>query len=107
MNRRRFLKLAGIASVGAALQISLIGGASRTDAAESAGRRLYRGDRRGRIYASRDAGRTWQLHTDLGPQYSIRRMGRERNGRVGTSVVYRGREFKLKLATDEQSWRTN
>lgn len=106
MDRRRFLKLAGLASAGAWFQISVFGASPLTAAAASLGGKLYRGDRRGRIYASRDRGASWQLHTYLGPTYSVKRMAKDRRGGVAATVGYRGREFRLALATDERSWRT-
>ena len=106
MDRRRFLKLAGLASAGALLQVSILGGSARTAAAASRSGKLYRGDRRGKIHVSADGGASWRLHTNLGPSYSVNRMAKDRRGAVGASVGYRGREFRLALDADERSWRT-
>jgi hypothetical protein len=106
MDRRRFLKLAGLVSLAAGVQVFVSGAAPRVAMAASRTGKLYRGDRMGKIYASRDSGASWQLHTNLGPEYSVTRLGRQRGGRVGTTVIYRGREFKLALSDDERSWRT-
>ena len=106
MDRRRFLKLAGLAGAGALLQISSVGASAHTAAATSRGGLLYRGDRRGRIHVSRDGGSTWQLHTYLGPRYSVTRMAKDRRGNVAAAIAYRGREFRLTLSADERSWRT-
>ena len=106
MNRRRFLTLAGLVSIGVWLQASIFRMPVQTKAAASASGKLYKGDRRGRIYTSRDDGSSWQLHTYLGPDYAVTRMGKDRRGDVATAVAYRGREFRLALAADERSWRT-
>lgn len=105
MDRRRFLKLAGLASLGAWLQISVFRN-EPGKAVAAAGGKLYRGDRGGRIYASRDGGTSWQLHTYLGPNYSVKRMAKDRRGSVGTTVGFGAREFRLALDADERSWRT-
>jgi hypothetical protein len=107
MDRRRFLKLAGLATAGAFVQLSFMGGSARTTlAASSPGGKLYRGDSRGKIHVSADGGANWKLHTNLGPNYSVDRMVKDHRGRVGAAVGYRGRQFKLKLAADEKSWHT-
>lgn len=104
MNRRRFLELVGLASLGAWLQISLFRTEPGKSVAAATGK-LYRGDR-GRIYSSRDGGASWQLHTYLGPDYSVKRLAKDRRDVVATTVGYRGREFRLALADDERTWRT-
>ena len=67
---------------------------------------VYRGDRRGKIYASRDQGATWALHTALGGGYAVNRLGIDRNGRVTAIVAFRGRRFGLVLAPDGTRWLT-
>ena len=106
MQRRRFLQLLGIASLAAGFQVVVSGASPRTAVAASRGGKLYRGDRRGNIYASRDKGASWQLHTYPGPRYSVNRMATVRGGGVAAAVGHQGRQFYLKLAADEKSWRT-
>lgn len=109
MHRRRFLKLMGLASLGATLGVSLPFGAESADAARrvvAQGGKLYRGDRHGRIFVSRNGGATWELHTFLGSHYAIQSMGKDLRGRVRATVGYRGRSFGLFLAPNAQSWMT-
>ena len=114
MRRRAFLKLVGLASVAGSLPwVSAVAAASRRPAGSPAatqlsapGSRLYQG-RGGRIYMSSDAGRSWQLHTDLGPEYDVRRVLTDDAGGATARVGYGGRSFRLTLAPDLRSWLTD
>jgi hypothetical protein len=106
MDRRRFLKVTGLAVVGAGLaQMSILPSRYKVVAA-SAGAKQYRGDRQGRIYVSVDGGTTWRLHTSFGSQYSIDRLETDSAGRVRTTIGFHRRQFGLVLGADERSWRT-
>jgi hypothetical protein len=107
MRRRKFLKLVGLSSLAAGLQIpfgvAFAAAASRT---LSAGELSYKWDGSGRVYLSEDGGKTWRQHSDLGPTYSIVRMSADRDGGVHSLVDFRGRTFELLLASDRRLWLT-
>ena len=107
LNRRRFLALLGLVSLGAVASVPMAGGLALGAAPTtvSAGR-LYRGDRTGRIYVSHDQGTTWQLHTYLGPELKVERLVTDRTDRVHATIGYVGRAFELVLAADQRSWLT-
>jgi len=107
MRRRSFLKLAGLASAGAVLGVTIpvaaLGAPSKVVAA---GDRLYRSDGTGRISVSEDAGTTWALHSDLGPDYRVLRLAATGTESIVATVGYQAWSFKLMLAPDLRSWLT-
>jgi hypothetical protein len=107
MNRRRFLKLIGLASLGGLIRVPLSAGLALGAAKSvSSGGRLYRTDGRGRIFVSLDRGASWQLHTYLGPDYAVRRLAADRRDRLHATVGYLGRAFELVLASNQRAWLT-
>ncbi len=115
MRRRTFLKLVGLTSGAAVLPVSgLIASAASAPGAtpmRAATHRAlpstlrYRG-RGGRIFVSATGGRTWKLHTHLGPQYGVERLVTDGAGGVEATVAFGGRTFTLALAPDLRSWLT-
>ena len=107
MQRRGFLKLLGLATLGVVVRVPFAaltaGAATRTVSAGGLG---YRTDGMGRVFVSRDAGRSWDLHSDLGPSYSITRLEVDKGGRLLSTVDYRGRSFGLVLGANRRSWLT-
>jgi hypothetical protein len=116
VRRRTFLKLVGLTSGAAVLPVSglVASGASAPDARSVAAavRRAepstlrYRG-RGGKIFVSATDGRTWKLHTHLGPEYDVGRLVTDGAGGARATVGFRGRSFALALAPDLHSWLTD
>jgi hypothetical protein len=113
MRRRAFLKLIGLTSAWAALAgpsavaaatASAAGTGSTTVGAPSGSLR-YKADG-GKILVSSDNGRTWTLHTNLGPMYRVDKVGADKSGTVRASVDYLGRAFGLRLAPNLRWWLT-
>ena len=104
MERRRFLKWTGLALLGLLAVPHAVFAKSPT--VTSTNGVQYHADRQGRIYVSRDSGRTWRVHTNLGRGYWVRRLALDRAGRVTARVGFGGRDFGLVLSRDERSWRT-
>ncbi len=107
MLRRDFLKVAGLASAVTALGLALpwaaMSAASKT---VSSGGRLYRSDGSDRVSMSLDAGKTWVVHSDLGPGYSVTRLTVDRSDRLHAAVGYQAWSFALRLAPNLTSWLT-
>ena len=108
MQRRRFLKLTALAGVGAALRLPFewvpaLGASSVT----SLNGVSYRGDRRGRIFASTNGGATWRLHASFGSSYAVTRLAVDRTGGVRATLAYKRRTFALVLSPDQSRWLTN
>jgi hypothetical protein len=114
VRRRSFLKLIGLGSLGASLPwAGSVAASSRRSGSPGAatqsaapGRRLYRGSRGG-IYMSTNAGRSWKLHTYLGPEYDVSRASTDGAGGASVRVAYGSRSFTLSLAPDLRSWLTD
>ena len=107
MQRREFLKLSG-ATLGSTLLLlglpQLVG--ALPVEAQAQGKR-YRGYRiAGDIFISHDAGETWQVHTHLGPEYSINDFTVDHADRVHVKVGFKGYHFYLILSEDGDKWKT-
>ena len=105
MNRRDFLKLSGAVSVALLFQISPLGRSMNVLPSAQAKGETYRGTPDGKIYVLAADGKTWQLLTNFGPEYSIIRMGRDLGGQVYARLSFAGRRFDLNLLEDGKSWR--
>jgi hypothetical protein len=115
MRRRTFLKLVGLTAGAASLPAVGLGAAAASPSARPGlhpvVRRAepstlrYRG-RGGRIFVSATGGRTWKLHTNLGPAYDVERLVTDGAGGVQATVAFGGRTFPLSLAPDLRSWMT-
>jgi hypothetical protein len=98
----------GLIGVAAAVQLSLGAGAAFGARGTIAfGGLLYRGDRQGRIFVSRDNGSTWEVHTALGSGYAVKRLAVDRLGRLRATIGFRARSFGLVLAPDQKRWHTS
>ena len=64
---------------------------------------LFRGTPEGLILASRNAGRDWQSHTDLGKDHVIQGFSYG-DGRVEAHILHQGRPFPLRLGLDGRHW---
>lgn len=105
MQRRDFLKLSGIALGAMLLRPGFF---NRVGAApiETQSRGLrYRGHR-GDILFSTDAGKTWQLHIRLGPDYEVLDLFTDFAGRVYAQVGFQGFIFHLTLSETGKQWLT-
>jgi hypothetical protein len=105
MQRSTFLKLAASTTVAAGARLAFPWAAAAANQPVSFGGRLYRAGAHGKIQTSKDAGRTWKLHSNLGHTYSIKSLA-VRGGRLHLSVGYAGRSFPLVLARDKRRWLT-
>jgi len=106
MNRRAFLRTTATM----ALSTTVLAGALDAPDADAATSRSvavrYRGSRDGKIFVSKNDGRTWQLLTDFGPHLSIPRVAPDNHHRIIATLKYRSREFKLALQDDRRTWST-
>ncbi len=107
MNRRDFIKLGGIAS------LALFSGAggfellSALPVEMAVQGKIFRGTHDGKIYVSEDGSQTWQLHTNLGNDCSIRRFSVGANNQVHVQVSYQKYTFQLALSKNGKFWNSN
>ena len=104
MNRRNFLRTSAMA-IGTTV---LAGGLDEplADATTNGSAVRYRGSNDGKIFVSRNGGRTWQLFTDFGKDVSIPRVESVAHDRVVATLTYRRHDFTLALKPDSRSWCT-
>jgi hypothetical protein len=122
MERRTFLKLAGLGATAAAMPATAIAAlvrqagpaapASRVQPAQpvqpaytaAIGSTMYRGQG-GLVLVSTDSGQTWARHSNLGPDVAVAALGVV--GRTVRMTMRLGtRELRLVLADDGRFWRT-
>src|SRR6266576_5799504 len=107
MHRRKFLKLLGLATIGATARLPFLAGlAAAALKTVPYGGRLYRTDGSGKVYVSTNGGTNWALQTDLGRSYSVSKLAVDRSNRLNASVGFGSWTFGLVLAPDLKSWRT-
>lgn len=106
MNRREFLTLGAVAAASIFLPAARLAGLMPAISEVQVDGRLYRGGAGGKIYTSSDQGKTWPVHTFLGPEYSILDLFVDRRDRVYVKVGYRGHSFFLALSADRKRWKT-
>lgn len=107
MNRRDFLKVAGLTSLALFVNVRPLAGKlvnSRQLTVPSG--KIYRGTPDGRIYTSNDRGRTWSLHTNFGRQYSILGFTTNAGGQIYAHLSFQSRGFDLMLAKNQKFWTT-
>ena len=107
MQRRSFLKLAGLAGAALFAQLPFPWNAAAAAAKTvSYGGLLYRAGRRGKVLVSANGGSRWKLHSDLGDSYSITRIAVDRRKRLRLTVAFGRRTFGIMLAPDRKRWLT-
>ncbi len=107
MNRRDFLKISSLLPVALFVQFSPLLSQSKNLPVElAANGMILRSTFNGEIHTSRDAGRTWQLHTRLGSENAIVGLFSDGSQRIHAQVAFRGHSFDLVLAKDNKYWMT-
>jgi len=107
MNRRDFLKVAGLASLALFVKVSPSAGKliDFQPQAESSGK-LYRGTLDGKIFKSEDRGRSWNLHTNFGNQISVLGFSAKPGGQIVAHLLFQYRRFDIQLAKNGKFWMT-
>ena len=103
MYRRDFLKLGGLLSA----SIISLGIKINPPVEVEMENKIYRGTSDGKIYVSEDARKTWQLHTNFGPQFSTLDLGKNLWGQVQAKFGFGEYDVHLTLSENNIQWRTN
>jgi hypothetical protein len=106
MHRREFLKLGGLFSSAFIILSNPVGKIVSLPLEVQAHGKVYRATNPGKIYISENAGKTWQLHTNFGSEYSILDLRANLWDQVHAQLGFSSHNFELKLAQNEQNWLT-
>ena len=107
MVRRDFLKLSGLATAAMLIQITpAVAAAADLPLQVEAGGKLYRGTDDGRIYTSSNSGKSWQLHTNFGPDLSVWGLSAGSRGDVRLQLGFAGHSILLRLMPNGKTWQT-
>jgi hypothetical protein len=106
MNRRDFLKVGGLFSTALVLQFNSPGKAI-IPVEVQAGSKHYRTARDGRVFISENAGKTWQMHTDFGSEFTVLDMTADAYENIHALFEFSGYTFQLILSPNDKAWRTN
>ena len=106
MNRRDFLKLGGVISAAALVGFVPLGSLASIPVEAWSDDKLYRGTSDGKVYVSSNAGKSWQLHTNFGSEFSISALTPHHTGPLHAQLEYQGHSFELALALNKKNWKT-
>ena len=106
MNRREFLSCIGLSTLAVFLDFNLTGSMGHFSETVEAQGTLYRGAPGGQILTSKDAGQSWKLHTNFGPQLAIKWMSKDWGGRVIAHREFQGWPIEVGLAKNGMCWKT-
>lgn len=106
MNRREFLKLGGAISAMLVLPLGLLGQEIDSLATVELNGTTYRGASDGKVYASADAGKTWNLLADFGPGFTVFSLTAVPDNRIYARLGFAGKSFGLVFSLSEHTWRT-
>ena len=106
MYRREFMKLNGLLSVAALMPMARIAQAIFLPIEVQSQGKLYRSSADGKIYVSVNQGKSWQLHTNFGADFSIAKLATDLWQSVYVQLEYAGYSFHLKLDSNGKDWKT-
>lgn len=104
MKRRDFLKLGSVVSALSYASVAPLGKMLSMPIETAAQGIIYRGTATGKIYTSKNGGKTWQLHTNLGKAYSVLDIFTARDGHLYTQVGFKQHNFFLVQTADRKYW---
>jgi hypothetical protein len=106
MVRRDFLKLTGLLSAALFVQVNPLGKTVSLPVEVESQGTIYRGSSDGKIYISANKGKTWQVHTNFGSEFSILGLATSLWGQVHAQVGFAGHSFDLALIDNGKIWKT-
>ena len=105
MYRRDFLKLSGLFSAAVFIPLNSLTKEFSFPVEVEAQGNLFRGTTDGKILISADAGKTWQLHTNFGSNFSIMNLGMNLWGQVEAQLGFADHSFEVALAKNGVAWK--
>ena len=104
MKRRDFLKVSSLMSAVGYAAVGPVGKIVNLDIETAAFGKIYRGTSKGKIFTSTDKGKSWQLHTQFSPGYSVLDIFIARDKRLYIQLGYKQVSFYLVLTKDGKAW---
>ena len=104
MNRRGFIKLSGLATASFLTSSSWLGKLINQPAMAQLGDRIYKVTTNGKVIFSKNAGKTWQVHTNFGEEVSLLDLSVDHMNRVVAQLGYKNHIFHLRLTSDGLKW---
>jgi hypothetical protein len=104
MNRRDFLKVGSVISVFGLIAASPLDKVFNAEMEVSAFGKIYRAANKGRVFVSKDKGKSWQLHTRFNNGYSILDIFVATDKRLYVKLGYNKTRFYLVLTGNKKSW---
>ncbi len=107
MNRRDFIKIGGVSALALFSGFGGLDILAQLPVELAVQGKVFRGTHDGKIYVSEDNSKTWQLHSNLGSDCSIRRFSADANNQVHVQVGYQKYNFQLALSKNGKYWNSN
>jgi len=104
MNRRDFLKAGSLMSAFGYFSATPLGNILNSDIETSAAGKVYRATNKGKIMVSSNKGKSWELHTQFGPGYTILDIFTARDKRLYVHIGHKRVKFHLALTKDGTAW---
>ena len=106
MNRRDFLKVGSVISAFGLIAAGPLDKVFNVDSEASAFGKIYRAASKGRVLVSKDKGKSWQLHTNFGKEYSILDIFIATDNHLYVKMAQKNVKFYLVLADNKTFWLT-
>ncbi len=107
MNRRDFIKLGGVTALALFSGLGGMEVLAQLPVEMAVQGKVFRGTHDGKIFVSEDGSKTWQLHTNLGSDCSIRRFSVGGDNQVHAQVGFQKYTFQLTLSKNGKFWNSN
>ena len=104
MKRRDFLKVSSLMSAVGYAAVGPVGKVVNLDIETVSFGKIYRGTSKGKVLVSKDKGKSWQLHTQFSPGYTILDIFIARDKRLYINVGYKQVSFYLVLTENKAAW---
>jgi len=104
MKRRDFLKLGSLMSAFTFASVGPMKSIVNLPIETAANGIMYRGTHNGQVFTSKDGGKTWQMQSQFGPDYTVLDIFTARDGQLYLQMGYKHYNFHLVQTANKQAW---